>query len=198
MDVNYMDEKLSPERQKEWMETVGWEFRKCSVCGVYESNVVLFPAHLEVPVITWDIKCYACGEKTPVVWIDDNRCTVPHTYSLTPYTFQDLENKIAQKYPFFKMVEKKTQEITQNGSVCIHCDAYQGDWFIKEELLEILVEGDDARHLLKTEMIEVEVTEEERFVNANTEENVRLLNRTIDKENNVKMLLCNDCWNEKR
>lgn len=190
-----MDEKLSLDRLKEWMDTVGYEFRKCSVCGVYERNVVLFPAKVEIPVITWDVECYACGEKTPVVWVDDNECKVSHTYTITPYTFQDLENKIAQKYSFFKVVEKLTQGITQHGNVCVHCGAYQGDWYITEDLLEICVGG--GKFLIKTEMIEIDVSEEERFVNANTVSNVKLLNRTIDKENNVKMLLCNEC-NRKR
>jgi hypothetical protein len=192
-----MSEKLSPERQKEWMDTIGYDIRKCSKCGEYESNVVMFPDTLEVPVISWDMECYACGEKTPVIWTDDVK-EYEYTFSLTPYSFKDLQEKIAQKYPFFKIVKKLTQGVTQYGNVCVHCDAYQGDWYIRGDLLEILVEGDDARHLLKTEMIEVEITEEERFENANVRSNIKLLNRTIDKENNVKMLLCNDCWKEKR
>jgi hypothetical protein len=194
-EVNRMCEKLSPERQKEWMDARRKEFRKCSMCGEYESSVFLFPKKIEVPVITWDMECYSCGKKTPIVWTKD----VEHdeyTFSITPYSIKDLREKIAQKYPFFKVVEKLTQGITQHGNVCVHCGVYQGDWYIKEDLLEIYVGG--GEFLLQKENIEVELTEEEQFERTYSKPNIRLLNRTIDKENNVKMLLCNECWKEQR
>lgn len=192
-----MAEVLSLEKQKEWMETVGHDIRKCSHCGEYEHRIFLLPKSIEVPVITWNMNCYKCGKDTPIVWTQDLQYD-KNSFSISPYSFKDLQYCISQKYPTFKIIDKKTQGIKQFGNVCVHCDSYQGDWFIMEELLEIYVCGAD--NILEVEKINVELTDEERFDNAYPKLQKKLINRTIDKETKEKILVCSECWkkNKKR
>jgi|GEM_PF-2355062 len=189
-----MSEMLSIEKQKEWIDIIGHDIRKCSVCGDYEHRVFLLPERIEVPLVTWKMNCYKCNEDTPVVWTQDINYD-ENTFSIDPYSFQDLQNRISQKYPFFKIVEKKTQGTKSFGNVCINCDAYQGDWFVWKELLEIYIE--EANDMLHVEKITIELTDEERFKHAYTKLHKKLTNRTIDKVKNEKILICKDCWRER-
>lgn len=189
-----MEEIMSINEQEKWMEETYSNIRKCSVCGEYEHNVSRFPKNAEVSVLKWDLKCYNCGKDTPVIWTKDIE-TNGHRFSIEPYSFEDLKRTLSQKYPFFKMVSKKTQEVKEFGNTCIHCDAYQGDWYIKEDLMEIY--ASESECILDTENVQINLTEKERFEHAYRILNKKLMNRTINKETKEKLLMCNDCWKKR-
>jgi hypothetical protein len=190
-----MSEAISLERQKYWMETIGHDIRKCSMCGEYEYKVFLLPKNIEVPIVKWNIKCYKCGKDTSVIWTNDSEYD-GHHISVSPYSFKELPLLLSQKHFAFKNVMKKTQGIEELGNTCVHCDAYQGDWLLKEDLLEIY--SSESEGLLKIEKINVELSDEERFNYAYTKLHKKLMNHTVNKETNEKILVCNECWKKKK
>jgi hypothetical protein len=72
----------------------------------------------------------------------------------------DLAFQLGKEFPFYKQIEKKTQNTIDYGNVCVNCGAYQGDFFIVEELLELAYEQEKLKD---RKFIEVDLNENERY-----------------------------------
>lgn len=86
---------------------------------------------VEFMIFQWVRDCYRCDEPTPVVWPFDADISSPASLDL-------VGPRLAEK-PYANV--ERTYSQTQNqevwGNLCIHCDAYQGNFFMRKAALDI-------------------------------------------------------------
>jgi hypothetical protein len=80
--------------------------------------------------------------------------------NISPDSFKELPDKISEIYPFFKLTFSKTMGENIYGNVCLNCGAYQGNWYVEEELIEIAYE---PSKIAEKRRIRINLTEQERL-----------------------------------
>lgn len=84
----------------------------------------------EIPIYKWSHNCWKCGKETDIVTYD-----IVFLYNHSIGDIEKLDRMLIDIYPFVKMVYSKTQRQNVIGNTCIHCGAYQGNFFISQQLL---------------------------------------------------------------
>ena len=85
----------------------------------------------DINIYKWKSKCWKCSKEiTKVSYFFASKYS-SHTIG----SVQKLDEILAKKYPFIQKVFSKTMGKEVIGNICVHCNAYQGNWFIAEELL---------------------------------------------------------------
>ncbi|OYT59552.1 hypothetical protein B6U81_05945, partial [Thermoplasmatales archaeon ex4484_30] len=149
---------------------------------------VLPPKEVEIEVWMWHKKCYKCGKETPVVWTSPN--TIVGEFNVDPNSFEELPKKISDIYPFFKLTYSNTMKENIYGNVCINCGAYQGNWFVLEESLEIAYE---TRKIVEKRKLKITLSEQERLERAFPEEILSLERHHISYEPEEIIFVCRNC-----
>jgi len=161
--------------------------RKCAICGRRQFRFILPPKEVEIELWMWFRKCWKCGKETPVVW-------TPHSvvgeFSIDPDSFKELPKRISEIYPFFKLTYSKTMEENVYGNLCVNCGAYQGNWFVREESLEIAYEPNKIAEKRKLKII---LTEQERLERAFPEEVLKLEKHHISYDPEKTIFVCRNC-----
>jgi len=101
-------------------------------------------------ILKWRRICWRCGRRTPVVW----RAKVTKGWdeeSGEPVGVEDEEEfyqeefphksfliKASKIFPFVRRTYSKTLGEFVYGNCCIHCGAYQGNFFVSAEFPEVL------------------------------------------------------------
>jgi len=91
----------------------------------------------EIPIFKWSKNCWKCGEETPVVSYDFQA-----GFNYTIGDVEKLDMVLMEKYPFVRRVLSKTMGHIVIANTCVHCRGLQGNWFIREDLLEMPYEVD--------------------------------------------------------
>lgn len=86
----------------------------------------------EIPIFKWSKKCWKCGRKTPVVSYN-----LEVGYNCSIGDIEKLDHALMEKYPFVRPTFSKTMGCITIANTCIHCRSLQGNWFIREDLLEM-------------------------------------------------------------
>jgi len=164
MEKNYVE--LSPDEELKWREIHQVEpqsyKQRCEYCQKPVYQILKPPNEIDVEIWTWTMKCWKCQKNTQVVW-PNKESSGFYWESLSPQSFINLPQVIHEFFPFFKITEKKTQDVIEFGNTCTHCGVYQGDWFVVEELLEISYEP----YLAKKHQIHIQITKEEQLYFSN-------------------------------
>ena len=93
----------------------------------------------------WHTQCWRCGKETPVVWCryvgEGFVCDGPY-YDLDKCMErkEQIMRHLSRKFPFIKRTYSKSQGREVIGNLCIHCGAYQGNFFLSRDYYEIIVE----------------------------------------------------------
>lgn len=186
-EKEYMGEDL----ERKWIQKLDKDeaemyLRRCAICRKRQYRIALPPKEVEIEVWMWYKKCWKCGKKTPVVW------TSPHSevggFNVNPDSFEDLIKKISEIYHFFKATYSKGRVVY--GNVCIHCGAYQGNWYVWEELLEIAYEPSKIAEKRK---IRFTLAEEERLQYAHPEEVLKFERHHISYDPEEIIFVCRKC-----
>lgn len=153
--------ELTPDEEIRWRETHQFGANalkeRCDYCQKPVFHIIKAPKETNIELWTWEIQCWKCKKDTPVVWPNHDSCNFTWE-SLGPHTFIDLPQIIQKTFPFFKIVEKKTMGVVEHGNSCIHCGAYQGDFFVIENFLEIAYNPEIAEKYQVT----IQLTDDER------------------------------------
>lgn len=139
-----------------------------------------------IEVWQWTTGCYACKGKTRVVFPVKDKSG----FLFDRPQFNSLQNfapLVSHKYPFVKKTNKKLQDTYEYGNTCENCGAYQGDWYIFEEYIDICYEPEYCDEIVE---IEVPLTEEERIIFARARE----FSKMHRPRNKKYPLLCEDCY----
>jgi len=185
----YLDENLELKLMQELnKDKAEFYSRKCAICGRRQFKFLLPPKEVEIELWMWYKECWKCGEETPVVWISPY--SVVGGFNVDPNSFRELPKRISEIYPFFKLTYSKTMGENVYGNVCVNCGAYQGNWFVWKELLEIAYEPDEIVEKRKVKII---LTEEEQLERVFPEEVVNLEEHYISYESEKTILVCRNC-----
>ena len=142
--------------RREIIRTIAKEERenKCAVCKrrgkrrLYWINVKKQHSIILSEVITleWKTECWRCGRETPVVWRAKIIGNLKEGYGIEDYEefYQDVQPynsfliKASKIFPFVRRVYSRTLGKFVYGNCCIHCGAYQGNYYVSEEFLFVL------------------------------------------------------------
>lgn len=89
----------------------------------------------EIKIYKWDMPCWKCEKDTPRV-----SYSFCYKFNYSIGNVKKIDERLLEEYSFVKKVFSKTRGEEVIGNICIHCGALQGNWFIMEELSEIVYE----------------------------------------------------------
>lgn len=106
------------------------------ICDQFEKNISELK---EIKIYKWNKDCWKCHKETPHV-----------SYYLVFQgvvlgcigDIEKLDEILLKEYSFVKKVFSKTQGRKVIGNTCVHCGAYQGNYFIFDEFLHYVIEED--------------------------------------------------------
>jgi len=94
---------------------------------------------------------------------------------------------LSEKYPFYKKLFKKMQGIEEYGNACENCGAYQGDWFIFEEYIDLRYDPETVDH---KRIVCVPLTDDEQLYFANSKTVIKMHH----PRNGQYSRLCEECY----
>ena len=80
----------------------------------------------DVAVLEWKTECWKCGSGTPVVW---PKCGYLNS-NIGDLLSEAGEHSVERVYS-----KRQGREVW--GNVCEHCSAYQGNYYVEQEALEL-------------------------------------------------------------
>lgn len=153
----------------------------------------------EVPVLKWSHECWACGAETFVVTYGGYAANGCNACSFGEV--EALDKIVMEKYPFVKRVVRRGEN-EEIMNTCIKCGANQGDFYLMEELLEMMVDNPDIESKmidmiiptsnLKLEDIKIEMGPYEEPIKGVAHVHHKDCNPQNDNPENL-ILLCNKC-----
>ncbi len=106
------------------------------ICDQFEKNISELK---EIKIYKWNKDCWKCHKETPHV----SYCLVFQGVVLGCIgDVEKLDEILLKEYSFVKKVFSKTQGRKVIGNTCVHCGAYQGNYFIFDEFLHYVIEED--------------------------------------------------------
>jgi len=87
----------------------------------------------EIKVYKGEIPCWKCKNDTPRV-----SYSFCYKFNYSIGNVKKLDEILLREYPFVKKTFSKTRGEEVIGNICIHCGSLQRNWFIMEELSEIV------------------------------------------------------------
>jgi hypothetical protein len=87
----------------------------------------------EIKIYKWKNKCWKCKKETPRV-----SYAFSYFYDYHIGEIEKLDKVLIQEYPFITKIYSNTRREMVIANECIHCGALQGNWFIMEEILELV------------------------------------------------------------
>jgi len=110
------------------------------ICDQFEKNISELK---EIRIYKWNKDCWKCYKETPHV----SYCLVFQGVVLGCIgDIEKLDEILLKEYLFVKRVYSKTQGRRVIGNTCVHCGAYQGNFFIFDEIIHYV----DEENLDKT------------------------------------------------
>jgi len=109
----------------------------------YEDLIQELHALKDIPVFKWNQECWKCHMQTSVV--SYNVC-VGYNYHIGDIL--RLDEALISNYPFVKKVFSKTMDEEVIANTCIHCGALQGNWYVRDALIDIMSPCDDMTKLI--------------------------------------------------
>ena len=106
------------------------------ICDQFEKNISELK---EIKIYKWNKDCWKCHKETPHI----SYCLVFQGVVLGCIgDIEKLDEILLKEYPFVKRVYSKTQGRRVIGNTCGHCGAYQGNFFIFDEIIHYVIEED--------------------------------------------------------
>ncbi|MBA7514002.1 hypothetical protein ES705_06020 [subsurface metagenome] len=106
------------------------------ICDQFEKKISELK---EIKIYKWNKDCWKCHKETPHV----SYCLVFQGVVLGCIgDIEKLDEILLKEYSFVKKVFSKTQGRKVIGNTCVHCGAYQGNYFIFDEFLHYVIEED--------------------------------------------------------
>jgi hypothetical protein len=188
-------------RQKIWKRDNG----VCQQCKValtkeidyYEEALEELGKITEIPIYKWKHECWKCGKENDIVSYN-----FIFMYNHSIGDIEEIDRELMKIYPFVKEVYSYTQKRMVIGNTCIHCGAYQGNFFVIEEMLEQFNEHGEEDLIDKNipNMINFDNIPVEREDNFVVEEKITSFGHVHHKDRNTKnnnlenlILLCRIC-----
>ncbi len=85
-----------------------------------------------IRIYKWNIECWSCQRDTPHV----SYCLAQQGAIIGCIgEIEELDKILMREYPFVKKVFSKAQGKKVIGNTCVRCGAYQGNFFIFDEIL---------------------------------------------------------------
>ncbi len=110
------------------------------ICDEFEKNISELK---RIRIYKWNKDCWKCFKETPHV----SYCLVFQGLVLGCIgEIEKIDEILIKEYPFVKRVYSKTQGKRVIGNTCVHCGAYQGNFFIFDEIIHYV----DEENLDKT------------------------------------------------
>lgn len=91
----------------------------------------------EIPIFKWFKECWKCQKETPIVTYD---LTLGYNFHLGD--IEKLDKIVMEKYPFVKRTFSKTRGTQVIANTCVHCGSLQGNWFILEDIIDMVYSQD--------------------------------------------------------
>lgn len=79
----------------------------------------------DLEILQWDSACWKCGTETSVVW--------PKGQHLD----SEIGEKLSEKLDYVQRTYSNSLDAEVWGNICVHCDAYQGNHFVRRESYEV-------------------------------------------------------------
>ena len=106
------------------------------ICDQFEKKISELK---EIKIYKWNKDCWKCHKETLHV----SYCLVFQGVVLGCIgDIEKLDEILLKEYSFVKKVFSKTQGRKVIGNTCVHCGAYQGNYFIFDEFLHYVIEED--------------------------------------------------------
>ena len=167
---------------------------KCEICGKElkyrrsELDKFIEKFSEEVPIYKWKEHCYKCGEETPRVSYN-----LIISYNNKIGDIASIDRLLEEKYEFVEKIWSNTRRENVYGNVCKHCGAYQGNFFIVEEMLLLEDEGIIDNYLDCNLKVEVSLSDIDiEYVNEELGYSDATFRYRI-KGNGLLQLICSDC-----
>lgn len=87
----------------------------------------------DIPIYKWNQTCWKCRKETSVVSYD-----LSAGYNFHIGDILKLDEVLVLNYPFVKKVFSKTMEKETIANICIYCGALQGNWYVRDSLIDII------------------------------------------------------------
>lgn len=160
MGILMDSEFLSADELKKWRESNYLKIR-CSSEEAFKryvssiENVKKAPSTMNIEIWSWHKECYKCKKFTSVVF------PVGEIFgdSVDYYSLTHLPKLLADNYPCYRNNIQNFTNPDTYANACLHCGAYQGNFYIMEDYLEIAYDPEAAD--IKT--LTIPLTEEERI-----------------------------------
>lgn len=107
--------------------------KNTTITDPYKEIVEELRAQKDIPIYKWNQACWKCRKETSVVSYDFNA-----GYSFSIGDILKLDETLMLNYPFVKKVFSKTMEKEVIANTCIHCGALQGNWYVRDSLIDIM------------------------------------------------------------
>jgi hypothetical protein len=102
------------------------------VVDPYEEVIEDILSMKEIPIFKWSQKCWKCKDETDIVTYDFYAGFNCHIGDIGK-----LDKLLMQKYSFVEKVFSKTMELEVITNTCVKCGIIQGNFFIKDDLLNM-------------------------------------------------------------
>jgi 5-methylcytosine-specific restriction endonuclease McrA len=184
-----------------------WERNKaiCQRCKVslidkkdyYEEEIEKLKMKKEIPVYKWKHECWSCKKQTDMVSYDFDFLYCFHIGDINK-----LDKVLIEKYPFVKEVYSKTMGQMVIGNTCIYCGAYQGNFFVTEQMLDLFNTYGDEENIdmqIPNDLTpdEIPIDKQEDFTYYERNENCGHIHHKDCNPNNNQLdnliLLCRKC-----
>ena len=98
----------------------------------------------------WEINCWKCGEKTPVLWAfrpPNNQKEEEFdplwigAYEVDPDQDPPMGEAVASRFAWYRSGYSHTMRETVFANFCTSCDSLQGNWYVSKDLRMQMVNG---------------------------------------------------------
>lgn len=113
--------------------------KNTTITDPYKEIVEELRALKDIPIYKWNQNCWKCHKETSAVSYD-----LRAGYNFHIGDILKLDEVLMRNYPFVKKVFSKTMGEETIANTCIHCGALQGNWYVRDVLIDIMSPEDVA------------------------------------------------------
>ena len=117
--------------------------KNTSTTTPYEDLIQEIHVLKDIPVFKWNQECWKCHMQTSVVSYD---LTLGYDFNIGDII--KLDEVLMSDYPFVKKVFSKTIDKEVIANTCIHCGALQGNWYVRDALIDMMSPCDNMSKLI--------------------------------------------------
>lgn len=112
----------------------------------------------KIEVLKYMKKCWKCSKDTPIVTYD-----IVGDYNYNIGDQQKLDLQLLEKYPFVQKRFSKTMGMEVICNVCQHCDQIQGNFFVRDDIIDMAYITDEERNALIDSYIDDNLRDEDMY-----------------------------------